>query len=227
MISTNPHVVLLERAAEALEPLEWEFVFVGGATISLYLDDAAAPDIRATEDVDCVVSVTTYAEYARVEQALRDHGFAQLMEDEGPICRWSHDNLLLDVLPTDPELLGFSESRWFREGFSHARTRTLPSGRAIKLFELPYLLAAKIEAYEDRADGDYLSSKDFEDIASILDGRSSIFDELSEDNDVYEFVRDWFSQYDIVQLEEMLGSSVRDYQRGKWLAGRLSEVLDS
>ena len=223
-MATSP-IELLERASEALEPLEWEFVFVGGATVSLYLDDPAAGDIRATKDVDCVVSVSTYAQYAAVEEALRRHGFTQLDQEHGPICRWSKDELLLDILPVAPELLGFDESRWFREGFRTARTRTLPSGREIRIFEPRYLLAAKIEAYEDRAGGDYLLSKDFEDIATILDARSSIFDELSEEGEVETFVRNWFDQFELSELEEMLGSHVRDYDRGRWLAERLAEIL--
>jgi hypothetical protein len=225
MNADNPHIVLLERAASALAPLPWEFVFVGGATISLYLDDAAAPDIRVTKDVDCVVAVTTYAEYAAVEEALRDQDFRQIVEDDSPICRWSRENLLLDVMPVEPQLLGFGESRWFREGFACACTVTLPSRTDIKILAVPYLLAAKIEAYRDRAGDDYLMSKDFEDIVTILDGRTSIFEELAENGEVQRFIRGWFGQYTSEELEEMLGSHVRDYGRGKWLADRVAELI--
>jgi hypothetical protein len=38
---------------------------------------------------------------------------------------------------------------------AHALTRMLSLGRSTKVFERPHLLAAKIEAYEDRAEDIY------------------------------------------------------------------------
>jgi hypothetical protein len=40
------------RIANALGGLNNEVVFVGGATVSLYIDDPAAEDIRPTKDID-------------------------------------------------------------------------------------------------------------------------------------------------------------------------------
>lgn len=53
----NPQIFMLETVAAALSTVPATIVFTGGATISLYLDEAAAPDIRPTDDVDCVVSI--------------------------------------------------------------------------------------------------------------------------------------------------------------------------
>jgi hypothetical protein len=43
---------MLELAAHILGPLTDEMVFVGGATIHLWISDEAAPAVRATDDVD-------------------------------------------------------------------------------------------------------------------------------------------------------------------------------
>ena len=190
MNEENPHVQLLEQAVDLLEDLDFEVVFVGGATVSLFLDDPAAGDIRSTDDVDCVVSAATYGEFAQIEEQLRQHGFTQLDVEGGPMCRWKRQGLLFDIVPSDPSAIGFSESQWFEQGLSTAETRQLPSGRQIEVFDAPHMLAAKIEAYRQRGDGDYMVSKDFEDIVTILNGRTEVFEELAEDRPVCSFVRD-------------------------------------
>jgi hypothetical protein len=45
-------VELLERAARALEPVLGHVVFLGGASIVLWITDSAAPAPRPTKDVD-------------------------------------------------------------------------------------------------------------------------------------------------------------------------------
>ena len=48
-------VDLLELAAAALGELRDEVVFVGGATVGLWITDPAAPPPRPTVDVDVIV----------------------------------------------------------------------------------------------------------------------------------------------------------------------------
>lgn len=57
----------LRLAVEILGPLVDEVVFVGGATIHLWLTDDAAPPARATDDVDVICDVTTRAATTRLE----------------------------------------------------------------------------------------------------------------------------------------------------------------
>jgi hypothetical protein len=49
------NVELLERAAQALDDLLDEVVFVGGATLELWMTRRGAVEVRPTEDVDVVV----------------------------------------------------------------------------------------------------------------------------------------------------------------------------
>lgn len=55
------NVAMLEDAATGLGPLLEEVVFVGGATVELWVTDEAAPEFRPTEDVDVIVEVSTQA----------------------------------------------------------------------------------------------------------------------------------------------------------------------
>jgi hypothetical protein len=48
---------LLETAAAKLGPLLSEVVFLGGASIHLWLSDPAAPAARATDDVDVITAI--------------------------------------------------------------------------------------------------------------------------------------------------------------------------
>jgi len=48
---------MLETVGRVLSQVRTTIVFTGGATISLYLNEVAAPDIRPTDDVDCVVEM--------------------------------------------------------------------------------------------------------------------------------------------------------------------------
>jgi len=54
-----------------------KIVFIGGATIPLYLDEVSAADARPTTDVDCVVDITPRSKYYRLEEKLRQIGLEQ------------------------------------------------------------------------------------------------------------------------------------------------------
>lgn len=53
----NEQIYMLQKVAAVLAAVPQTVVFTGGATISLYLDDVSAPDIRPTDDVDCVLTL--------------------------------------------------------------------------------------------------------------------------------------------------------------------------
>ena len=61
-------IELLERAADALRPLLSEVVFLGGASIVLWITDPAAPTPRPTKDVDVVVEVSSRFEFHAFER---------------------------------------------------------------------------------------------------------------------------------------------------------------
>ena len=121
-------VELLELAAAALEPVLGEVVFLGGATVYLWITDPGAPPVRPTKDVDVVVEVVSRSDFHAFEQRLRSLRFDEDQLD-GIICRWRHrdSGLILDAMPSDPGILGFS-NRWQAAAIPHAVERELPSG---------------------------------------------------------------------------------------------------
>jgi hypothetical protein len=103
--------------------------------------------------------------------------------------------LVLDVMPTKASILGF-ENRWQGPAFSHAVEVQLPGGRAVRAIPPSFLLATKLEAFEGRGKLDFYESRDFEDIARLIDGRSEL---LTEVDAAPKDVRDYISQ----QLERL------------------------
>ena len=180
---------MLDEAADALGDLLGEVVFVGGATIGLWITDPAAPEPRPTKDVDLIVEVASRGGFYEFEERLRARG---LREDaqSGVICRWRHGDLILDVMPTDASILGFA-NRWQALAVPHAIERELPSGARIAAVSPPFLVATKLEAFAGRGRGDYLASRDFADVVSLLDGRAELVDEVgSSPTELREYIAD-------------------------------------
>lgn len=169
-------IELLELAVARLGSVVDEVAFLGGASLVLWVDDPGAPDPRVTMDVDVIVLADSRVDYYRLSEQLRQQGFSEDVQD-GVICRWRHDDLILDVMPTDEAILGFT-NRWYEAALQAAETVSLPSGKPIRAVTPPYLLATKIEAFRGRGRDDYLASVDFEDLVRLVDGRERLVAEV-------------------------------------------------
>ena len=85
----------------------------------LLITDEAAPNVRATMDVDTIARITSYREYVEFADRLREIGFMEDTSEGAPVCRWKNGGVILDVMPLDPRILGFS-NRWYREAMDAA-----------------------------------------------------------------------------------------------------------
>ena len=151
MSSSSVNLQMVAKVAHALTPLQEPIVFVGGAIIAIYQDDPAPA--RATDDVDCIVQVATRSEFAGMEQKLRNLGFKHVT-DSKVICRWKLEGTIVDVMPTEPKILGFSNS-WYHPGFEARIARKLPDGTVVLVMPLAYFLASKFEALHNRGSSDW------------------------------------------------------------------------
>lgn len=151
---------LLELAVEILGPLVDDVVFVGGATIHLWITEHAAPPVRATDDVDVICDVTSYSEYQALAERLRERGLEGAI-NENVICRWRHrdSGLAIDVMPTAEDVLGFSNP-WYELGIETAIERTFASGATIRAVAPPVVIATKLAAWRGRGHNDVLRSLD-------------------------------------------------------------------
>lgn len=173
---------LLELAAVRLAPLLDELVFVGGATIALWVTEPAAPPARVTDDVDLICDALSYAEYAALSERMRALSFRE-DEESGVICRWKHgDGLVVDLMPQSREVLGFS-NRWYAEAMASAIARKLPSGAVIRAVSPALTIATKLEAWRGRGNNDVVRSLDVHDIVVLLNGRPELTHEIAESRD--------------------------------------------
>jgi len=179
MASAN--INMLQIVANGLGELKDVMVFVGGAIAELYASDPASSDIRPTTDIDCVIELSSRMEYSKLEEKLRAKGFANDTSKGAPICRWIYRNMKVDVMPTDEEILGFS-NRWYLEGIENKTVKTLPDGTEVFVFPTQYYLAAKFEAHKSRGGNDLRQSHDFEDIVYIFDNCPDLVDDIINSN---------------------------------------------
>ncbi len=175
MANRNPD--LLKVAAKQLLPILDELVFVGGCTTGLFITDEAADEIRSTVDVDAIAEITSYAGYADFSARLRETGFDEDTSEGAPACRWRNGETILDVMPLDEKILGFS-NRWYRPAMESAEEYEIEEGLGIRVVTAPYFCATKLEAFKGRGKGDYLASHDLEDLVTVVDGRPELLGEL-------------------------------------------------
>jgi len=177
----------LTETVRCLGAVAEQMVFVGGSTTALFMTDTAAADVRETIDIDAIVE-TTRVGYARLTEALNRQGFHEDTSEGAPICRFRNGDLVLDVMPTDEQVLGFSNP-WYIPAIQHAEKLSLPDGLSVRVITVPYFLATKLVAFEGRGEGDYGMSHDISDVVSVLDGRPEVVADISRsDQDVKTFL---------------------------------------
>lgn len=175
-----PPVEMIREVAKLLGELREDVAFLGGAVVGLLVTDPAAREPRPTQDVDVVVEVASRLEYNQLEDRLRALGFVNVME--GPVCRFQHNDVILDVMPTLQEVLGFG-NKWYTPALENSAWMDLGGGTTGRVITAPYFLATKFGAFEspDReGHGDYMASRDFEDIVTVVDGRPGVIEEVSQ-----------------------------------------------
>ncbi|MDB5817267.1 MAG: hypothetical protein JWQ11_907 [Rhizobacter sp.] len=116
---------------------------------------------------------------ARIEKKVAALGFMHDVESD-VICRWVHKEtgLLFDLMPMQPEVLGFS-NRWYPHAVLTAVRMDLGDGVTVRLVSAVAFVATKLEAFASRGAGDFLSSHDLEDVLNIVDGRDELIAELA------------------------------------------------
>lgn len=154
-----------------MQAVELPLVFVGGATMPLYVDGTIGEALRETNDVDIMVEATSYAEFASLEARLRAAGFRQDIAGKAPRCRWFKGEDQYDIVDvrTDHPL-----DRWARPTGAGIEQRALPSGRTIPVLSPGRFLAAKIAALTDRGGPHWYDSPDFEDIVLLLESHPQL-----------------------------------------------------
>lgn len=172
---------MLEFVARKLGELNDEVVYLGGCTTALFINDPLSLDVRPTLDVDCIIDVLSLGQYYKFEEKLKEKGFHRSMQDD-VTCRWHYDDIILDIMPTDENILGWGNF-WYKEAIKHAVVHQIADDIKINSVTAPYFLATKIEAFKSRGNNDFLGSHDFEDIITVISGCIDIGEQVRASSD--------------------------------------------
>jgi predicted nucleotidyltransferase len=191
-MSHHNNITRIKAISNALGPLGQEVVFVGGATISLYLEQLG-PEVRPTNDIDVVIELWNYTSFVTLEDKLRSIGFVN-DRNANITCRYTYQGITVDIMPTDEKILGFS-NMWYPDGYKNAMDYQLDDQHRVKIFSPPYFLATKFEAFANRGKNDGRTSEDFEDIVFVLEHRRSVWKEMEEsDSTIKDYLKKTFGQ---------------------------------
>ncbi|MFY9707385.1 MAG: hypothetical protein WAJ95_15840 [Desulfobacterales bacterium] len=226
-----PHIEMIKKVARRLGALRPKVVFLGGSSTGFHITDKAAPEVRATKDVDIIVEVASRVEYHQLENTLRELGFFQKIIADDPICRWYIDDEIVDVMPTDEKILGFS-NRWYLPAIIQSVKIEVGPDLEIQVVTAPYFIATKIDAFYGRGNGDYLMSHDMEDIIHVIDGRAEIIDEIAgSEPDLKDYIarvfRKWLANGRF--LEALPGHLLPDQAsqgRRSIILGRIKKIVE-
>jgi predicted nucleotidyltransferase len=203
-MSHSINMLRIKSVYEALDELGPQVIFIGGATVSLYAE-RLTEEVRPTEDVDILIEIMSYAEFSLLEERLRAKGF-QNDVDSQIICRYRVQGIVVDVMPTKAEILGFA-NKWYELGAANAINCPIDKNATIRTFSAPYFIASKLEAFKGRGGNDGRCSTDFEDIVYIINNRPSVWKEMEESNNEirqyllesfknllsHKYIDEWFS----------------------------------
>lgn len=165
----------LIEVAEALGDLNNRAAYVGGAVVSLYVNDPTAEDPRPTKDIDVAMEIATLSELEKVRQQLAEKGFHNDPQEK-VTCRFTFENILVDVMSTQE--VGWAPANpWFKDGFEYLETIQLNENINIQILPPAYFLAAKFIAFHDRGK-DPRTSHDLEDIIFVMDNRTDLVDQI-------------------------------------------------
>lgn len=183
----DPNRALFETVVSLLEPVLDDLVFVGGCTTGVFVTDPASGGIRPTKDVDVIVDVTSYAQYDALSDRLRKLELAEDTSEGAPLCRWRRGSTIVDVMPIDERVLGFS-NRWYPTAIDTAQRLDI-AGHSARIVTPALFIATKLEAFHGRGGGDVFASHDLEDIVTVVDGRPEIVDDVADaDGQVRDYI---------------------------------------
>jgi hypothetical protein len=116
-------------------------------------------------DVDVAVEAVSYSDFSRLEERLRLAGFQDNTSENARIGSWVVEGVKVDVM-TPYQFRG----DWLLEGLENAVEHEVAPGLTIPIVTPAYFFTMKMRALHDRGKGDFLNSKDLEDMVGMAEG---------------------------------------------------------
>ena len=176
-MSESPSIARIVSIVRELGSLADDVVFIGGAIAPLLHTDSVLPRTRPTKDVDGVIDSHKYGDSDRLHRTLRELGFVHDTSSAAHMHRWiARSGVLFDLVPAGDHA-GGSGNAWDAAALSSAIAVTI-EGSTFRHASAPAFIAMKVEAFNDRGEGDARSSHDIEDVAALIACRPSIVSDV-------------------------------------------------
>ena len=91
-----------------------------------------------------------------LSERLRKLGLAEDTSPDAPLCRWRRDELIVDVMPVNEDILGFSNV-WYSTAIETAQTFDIAL-HDVKVVTPALFIATKLEAFHGRGADDMQAS---------------------------------------------------------------------
>ena len=214
---------------DRLKAVPRRFAFLGGSLLSLLVTDKTVDTIRVTKDIDVMMDIRSRKDYHEVDAMLERLGFRHDTREDAPICRWICEDVTVDVLPIHEDVLGWN-SKWFDVALEES-SEVRVGDRIVRVVSAPFFVALKVEAFEERGKGDFISSTDFEDIICLFNGREAVVDEIASSERLRGFLAGKFAAYlDRPECEDAVEGFVQTEDdpdlRRRLVLGRFKAVAD-
>lgn len=214
---------------DRLKAVPRRFAFLGGSLLSLLVTDKTVDTIRVTKDIDVMMDIRSRKDYHEVDAMLERLGFRHDTREDAPICRWICEDVTVDVLPIHVDVLGWN-SKWFDVALEES-SEVRVGDRVVRIVSAPFFVALKVEAFEERGKGDFISSTDFEDIICLFNGREAVVDEIASSERLRGFLAGKFAAYlDQPECEDAVEGFVQTEDDPDWrkrlVLGRFKAVAD-
>lgn len=171
----------IAQVSQHLKDLADQVVYLGGTVVPLLVTDPVIMRFRETLDVDLIIELASRTAHAELEETLRDLNFTHDTSPGAPICRWRIDGRTVDIMPTDENILGFS-NRWYSLALETATPIQFPDGPNVRIISPVAFIATKLEAFRSPSrqyHDDYFASHDLEDLLTVIDGRTQLDEEIA------------------------------------------------
>ena len=217
---------VVEKIALALEEINDDVIYVGGAVVSLYVTDEGAEQPRPTKDIDISVQISSYAQMDELREKLAAKKIYPAITEK-VMYRYTYEDVLIDFIPFEATSLGPTNS-WLKPGFKKAYTVNVETA-TIKILPVSMFLATKWEAYKNRG-GDPRTSHDFEDIIYVIDNNLDLLEDIAKaDKEVQAFLKEMSEEIlSHTSLNEIIECHINPFTaegRRKIVVGELKQII--
>jgi hypothetical protein len=151
-------------------------VFIGGVVGELLQLVAILPKARPTDDVDAIIGVTSENDYRSIAAEVKKRGFKEDSREGTHRFRWiGPTGEVFDLVPAQ-----IAGNQWDRIALIDPIVISL-GATTVRHVRAPVFLAMKWSAFSDRGSGDWMASRDFEDMVAVIASRPNIVAEIAQE----------------------------------------------